>query len=791
MISQKIIISKPMTISGIIETYSNLWDVEDLPVANSFVTEEAGKAFLENGFFKTENKDLIIDINEYKTPINLFIESNMTTEDIIEDYGSKYQGLKRNSYSYPSLEGSAEGTLTYVIIAFVFVATVFAVFQIYLTQMRRRTRKLALLKSIGATNGQIIQLIMWEGFYLLLVSLFIGIITGFTLSKALIFFMNQNDLNNIIFDVNYSLLAFGILIGILAVIIGMLIPIITAINIPLTGRISKPPKHKKSYLKIKKQINQDSIYNVKKQNFINISLRHIFVNKTKYILTVLLYTITITVLISTIFLSYLFFQDYINKVIVVDKPSYGYEVIYGMPNREINEIVEEIKSIDGVVSVDAYKYGEHAYMWYDTINEHEFYSIFKEMLPTYLTREHFGELDEFVNIDDKYKDLIGESLVTNIYGIDMAENEAENSLDSQSLFSNINKNLTIGSIDYEDFKAGKEVVVLMPIYQINNSVDVSKINDQNIISNTDFKNRIKTFSSVSEAFDISYDFRYKDLYSNDSSLKPGDTISLTVPNVELEGEALVDTVTTHKVKIGGIIHYFPDIGIWPFAETIENPVVIGSNTLVGKMYPSTIYGPSRYIQGYGKSNLENLINSFYPTKFGKTNFYIRTNDEVNDLNIFIDLQRIALNREFTFINYQENINAIFVKSFNFTSIIVVLGLVIAGIALIILYNTTLSKVEQEKDRIGILQSLGVSNKQFNLLYLLTGFLSSLLALTIAHIVLSLIVYFTMDYSLWLYPWQLHLGVCPVFIIFATLIYYIPIRRIITNQPVYNIRSLIR
>lgn len=250
-------------------------------------------------------------------------------------------------------------------------------------------------------------------------------------------------------------------------------------------------------------------------------------------------------------------------------------------------------------------------------------------------------------------------------------------------------------------------------------------------------------------------------------------------------------VVTHKVKVSGIIHYFSQIGMWPFAKSVENPVIIGSNTLVGKLYPSTIYGPGRLVYETGRSNLENLISSLYPTRFGKTYFYIKTDSELNDLNIFIDLQRIALDREFTFVNYQENINQVFSKAFNFTSIVAVLGLVIAGIALIILYNTTLSKVEQEKDRIGILQSLGVRSKQFNILYLLTGFLSSILALMIAHFILLFIVYLTMDYSLWLYPWKLHIGVCIGFILVATLIYYMPIRKIIKNQPVYNIRSLTR
>lgn len=780
MVSQKVIISRPMIVSGIIETYSNLWDTKEAIVANSFISEEAGKLFLEEGFYKTKYKGLVIDIEDYNPSLNIFIESNMETSRFIEEYRSVLPDLVRNSLAYPDLTGSTEGTLTYGIIAFVFVATVFAVFQIYLTQMRRRTRKLALLKSIGATNGQIVGLIAWEGIYLLIVGLIFGLVTGFVLARAMILLMNQNDISNLIFDVDYNLLRIGLLVGIFAVIMGMVLPIIVAINIPLTGRISKPPKHKKSALKLKSKVKQKDIFTLPKQSFFKISLRNIAFNKTKYLITVLLYTVTISVLLSAIFLSYLFFQDYVNQVIVTDKPNYGYELIYGMPNREIKEVVEEIEAVDGVVSVDIYKAGEHAFMWYETISNQELYPIFKELLPTHLQREHFGDLDSYSNIDSSNEHLIEDSVVTNVYGIDV-----------DIAFDSLTDKLTSGSIDKEAFKAGNEVVVLMPMYQIDKDSQLDVVNDQNILSSTNFKNRMKTFANVSEAFDISYDFRYKDTFDKDTSLKVGDSIYLTVPTEDLEGESMVNDVAFHKLKVGGIINYFPEIGMWPFADSLENPVVIGSNSLVGKLYPSTIYGPGRYFYSSDLSNLQDLIDSIYPTKFGKTFFYIRTSEEVDDLDIFVDLQRIAIDRNLTFINYQESINAVFAKAFNFTSIIAVLGIVIAGIALIILYNTTLSKIEQERDRIGILQALGVTSKQFNILYLLTGFISSITALIIGHVILLLIVSLTMDYSLWLYPVKIHLGVIIAFVVIATLVYYLPIRKIIKNQPVYNIRSLSR
>ena len=130
MTSQKVILSRKMKVSGIIESYSDLWDVGDLPIGNSFITQEAGEAFLDNGFYRSQYEYLVMDIKDYEPPLNLFLYSNLSTDELMDKYSPEFKDLKRNTYAYPQKAGSTEGTLTYSIIAFVFIATVFAVFQI-------------------------------------------------------------------------------------------------------------------------------------------------------------------------------------------------------------------------------------------------------------------------------------------------------------------------------------------------------------------------------------------------------------------------------------------------------------------------------------------------------------------------------------------------------------------------------------------------------------------------------------------------------------------------------------
>ena len=217
VISETALITRDMVVSGIVQTYSNLWDIDKYPVANSFISEEGGKSFIEGGFYLTEEMDL----SEYKFPNNYFIKSNISSEEFYNKYNSEFTNLRRNNFAYPETAGSTETTLTYGILVFIFIATIFSVFQIYLTQMKRRTRKIALLKSIGATNGQVRGILIWEVIYLLIFCIPISILGGILTVKLILYSMNSIGNTELNFYINYSLLILGMVAGLISVIIGM------------------------------------------------------------------------------------------------------------------------------------------------------------------------------------------------------------------------------------------------------------------------------------------------------------------------------------------------------------------------------------------------------------------------------------------------------------------------------------------------------------------------------------------------------------------------------------------
>lgn len=119
-------------------------------------------------------------------------------------------------------------------------------------------------------------------------------------------------------------------------------------------------------------------------------------------------------------------------------------------------------------------------------------------------------------------------------------------------------------------------------------------------------------------------------------------------------------------------------------------------------------------------------------------------------------------------------------------------------------------MEQDRNRIGILQSIGVTNKQFSRHYLRTGMINGILSVLMSNLLLIAVLLTTsvtttlgLDmtfidyikdifiYRLWLYPWVIHIIICVIFLILTVFLYYLPSRKITMKYPVENIRSLSR
>lgn len=853
MYEQKVKLKKEFIITGILQTYTDKWDLGGHRAPNALITEEGGKAFTDalygttlgdfsdyemdyNIFLKSNslgkelfselvddypNREYIIEEDEwvkgidFRFWVSLFWATDEEVEQALEDVSKWYidkdpeewaesfiegsdildsklevntSNFRRNNFSYPELIGTTEYTLVLTIIAVIFIATSLAILQIFLTQMRRRSRRIVLLKSIGATKGQIVEMLFYEGMYFLRTGLFIGIPVGLGVSAIIIYFMNTFEGRNLHFYADPYLLGIGILAGVLALFVGMAIPSLYAVNIPLVGTMSKPPKHKK----IKHKTNDDR--KIKRQSFSSINWQYFKLNKGKTFISFGISFITIIILLMALLLNYLSFNKYRDVVIANGRPDYAMETFYGELDKKIAFMENELKELDGIDTVEAYKVGKQLFFWYDGITDNERLKAFENVLPNKLLPDHFSSYNR--RLEDE-PDWIKEAFYSKIYGIDP----------QGELFNKYKSMITEGNIDQDRFAKGEEVILLIPMYlPRDNSVINKSFSKEQVQAATDEDNRMNWILENSGAYKTSYKERYKNYYFKQADIKPGDTIYLSSDNEAISDTEHIIGHTTHKAKVGGIINYFPRKGVWPFSKNVASYVVISSMDGMEIVYPNSKLG----LFQQSLESMRTVVEVMRPTTHGRTIIYINTDSKVKDTVFDAKLLTYANDRGYTLYNYKDSNIQLYYEAFNNALIIALLGITAAGIALIILYNTNSSKMEQDKNRVGILQALGVTREEFSRHYLKLGIIIALLTLLIAHIVILAILFFTsvvtiegismtfsdyikdiFRYRLMGYSWTVHTIICIVYFIITVLIYYLPSRSIINKYPVENIRSLAR
>lgn len=312
-------------------------------------------------------------------------------------YDNTNTHLRINSLAYPEDVADTQATLTITVVGIIFITTACAVFQIFLTQIKRRTRKIALLKAVGATNGQIGGMLVWEGIYLLVIGLPLGAVIGFIVSYAAIFISNDVQAKqSIIFSVDPASLALGLVFGILALFIGMLIPMIIAIRTPLRGSMSGVGVKKTS---VKRRAVSESALTTR-QTFASVSKRHAQSNRSKNTVSFALSTFIISIMLIALFLGFGAFDDYKKTVVNDNRPDFLVSAPYGMAPRFVEEKVLEIGGIAGISDVYAYRVIEKVPMMHEAFSPLTEYDKRSNIIYAFRQTAGIDRLDFFTQTQD-------------------------------------------------------------------------------------------------------------------------------------------------------------------------------------------------------------------------------------------------------------------------------------------------------------------------------------------------------------------------------------------------------
>lgn len=772
LFKQSYIIRRTLTVTGVYTSLSNAWIGERTALPTALVTESTAGKFIENGLMQT----VIANQENFHVPVNYYMGAGdeAGTGGFGQDPGGGVDGtgIVANTLAFPPGD-STDGILALSMMVFIFFITLFGVFQLYMSQLTKRLRKLGLLRSVGATTGQIRQLLGWELVIILAVTLPLALISG--LGLAWLFTRGfEVQTPGYQFAADPRILAVSILSGILAVVLGVLQPLLRIRDIPLTGKaVTVKTKDRPSV----RQTLGRKIRPIRTLE--DVLAHHRRFTRRQSFLTQAVYAVIFTAMLLSLLLSFLSFVNYRDRVVAVNMPDYDITFSYGLNRKDMAAMAEEFTATGAVSDIQQIigrKGGQLSVGdWIDPL-----YDTTRSILPPVMEGELFLTEKETLQYPTYFTSGLRK---VNIYGIE-----------SDSLLFDALDRASGGLLRTDVFQTGRSAVMLYPGY-LEASAGIAPADPDRLMGTAGDLQR--ALFDQTGAARLSFDFRASPLMDRvDQDTIPG-RITLTFnseQNTEIERNVLPPSV--YDLDLGAVITQLPEFGIWPFSASLEHPVVIGSEALIRQM---TDTRSIELLAGIPASQ------TLVPTLYGIQRTSLWTSGEGSD-EAFLTIQQIAHRYGGKVSNLLADKEVQFNSALRISIMVLIVAFVIGLAALQIQLNISKARVESERLYIGTLQSLGVSNGKLRLAYLKTGLGYSVIAVIVSHLVFfaGLMGHILLRYparlvrtdlirlirgELWLYPWTDHLMLTLIFLILGMLIYYLPLRRILKIHPINNIRQL--
>lgn len=626
--------------------------------------------------------------------------------------------------------------LVFTILGLIFLTTMIAMFQVNLFQIRRRVRRFGLLKAIGATKKQLNRILISEVILYVMVTVPMGVVLGLGTSYGVIKGINQVTTLELIYDVKVTWILFGIVITILSVLLGMSYSFFKALRAPFNAQMSIPQRHYK--LDKKKTLYKPGVI----LSFRKISAHQMRAHYKKNLLMFFLCTVVITALLGSIVIAYVFYIPYMDDVIIKNIPDFSITLPHGLRTGHLNETREKLLEIDGVVAAEALRSGNETYANIKNIFESE---PFDQSVSVY--NRNFNNF--------KYSDIMKRARRIDAYGISV----------EGDLFRQLQRESLGNDFDVDEFERGNTIILLLPRY------------DQG---------------------DFSMNFKYKHLYNERYDVNKGDFMTLLTPlEFTTEDPAQksfnrTNAAVARYYRVDAIVHGFDQLGVWPFSEMNTVPIALTSEPEFKKLYRNNGFTYKLTVD-----EIESLVDVFYPNAMGKIVFTIKMDEQADVAKVYAEIRKVSREWGVKTHNHITEKQVAKQKAFKMMIIVLIFGISIASVAMMIIFNLIQIKVENERERIGILQAIGVHAGQFRALYRLSGVLFGLFSLVIAFLTsYALTLIFVGRLSdiiksegllLYQFPWIFALVVSGIYIALCAGIHYKPVAKVIKNQPIYNIQ----
>ena len=683
----------------------------------------------------------------------IYASASWELPDLTEGYTYNQGQVLLNRYGYPR-EGGLTGTMGAAMIGVIVTITVCAVFQISFIQLRRRARRLTLLRSVGATNGQMFELLAWECAYITLGSLILGDVLGVAVAWGV-----TGALEEVSLFLSWPLVLAGQACGLLAVAFGMLMPSLRAMKAPLVGRMEG---RKGRHVKVKP---------MKRQTWRRLRARDRAANPGRTVGMAALCTFLVTMELICVFLGNAAFDTYRQTVVQADQPDYTLLSNHTGSSREVAALQEALGRAEGLSRVDFWQREDHIFLWYEGMDRSPVLSALKQA----------GGSGFFASSEAESAQKEGEAFLTQAYGVD----------ETSGLFARLEAALTEGNVDPAAFEAGQEVILLLPMYRPLQGSGAGK------------EDSMAQFLRSSGAMDLSLAASAGEMWEADRSVQVGDVLTLAVDCPHVTDSSAYYTQTVREVTVGAIIRYFPEQGVWPFAGDPQSHVVIGSSKLLYSLY-SDGFKTMTYEEKVGLQMRKDWL---YAYNYGEAGFSLYAGEGATTENTLTPLFQISREYYLTLGNLRDSNQAIYNKALSSCLLMGLLAFAATVIVWMILSNTLVSAQEQGRRRTGILQALGVTKAQLYRGQALQALRDWLIALVGSHGILALVVLAAGWVQRWdqglafrqlllavaredlaAYPWLLHLGLCLLELPVLLWFHLRALDKPLQASPIENIRS---
>ena len=671
-------------------------------------------------------------------------------------YRNNTGNLRVNPLAFPPVGDTAqvmEIALSGVLIGMSACAS----FQLYLQSMRRRKQKISTLIAIGATDGQVVLMVLIEVAVLLLLSALVGCLLGLGIAVFLLPRFMQ-----VTVSVNPANLLTGTLCNIAAILVGAMLPIFKI----LRESRSSHKKHPKTVVKCTPQRKHTENHT----GYHRIWMRHCAANPKQTLLRGFVALLMAAMMILPLFLSHSAYEDYHEKVINQDRPDYELVLPYAASSRYLREITDSMQVPNR--KMRTYTTAENVLIHCDDLME-------RSPLLQALHQDGNG-----AELFEQLPDGGGLGVSARIIGADWDSDLVQQVLRNSST-----------QISQEDFQSGRACIVMIPRFHQDDGKPVfTKVQDAVI---ADVQNDVKPGTLL----ELSYLPQFSKVYGTDTSIASGDCLTISGWTQSLDGDVgIVERLYTVQTTAACVVSELKE-AVWPMSDTdnLGGITIISGSPLVSTVYPHASGRKDAQQTAYFWATTK----LYYPHCYGKTYLQLWSPEELTgDSDYEKQVMDFAAQYGFDVVKHTLENQKLLYSAQRAKAMYLMMGTNMLVITVILLENLLSAEVEEDRKRIGILQALGMTDGQYLGGQSIQALVSGIISLLLTHLLLLIItllgfavtgggfglVLCKLKLFMQFYPWQIHIVLCVVYLALLQIIHLHTALPILRKDPSDSLKA---